>query len=179
MMILKCTDKVRKALRLSDQNLAHSTTANTSPNNWIVHRFAVGRSQFFLFMNEMTLLSFVLYKGKVPITAETMPAMLMGGVSQLLTMKGVNQADIARLLDQFNIGLYAKTDSRRVLGYMNEIIHTYRHFIESEGGLSSCNLTGIIMRINDLRQNMLDWRSPWQATVAILATMERAVGTVQ
>ena len=177
MVILKCTAEILKALRLSDQSLAKNTAANSSLNNWIIHRFSVGRTRFFLFMNEVTLLSFVLYKGKKPITAETLPTMLMSGINQLLTMKGVNPVVIAQLLDQFDVGLSAKTDSRQVLGYMNETVHMYRHFIEAEGGLSSCDLTGVIMRINDLRQRMLDWQSPWNATANILGLLERPQGT--
>lgn len=177
MVILKCTAEIRKALRLSDQSLAKNTAANSSLNHWIIHRFLVGRTRFFLFMNEVTLLSFVLYKGKKPITAETLPAMLMNGIHQLLAMKGVNPAVIAQLLDPFDVGLYAKTDSRRVLGYMNEIIRDYQHFIESEGGLDSCDLTGVIMRINDGPQTFLDWRSPWKATADILGLLGRPQGS--
>lgn len=179
MVILKCTGEIRKALRLPDQKLANRAAVNRSLNIWIVHQFPVGRTQFFLFMNELTLLSFVFYKGRKPITAETMPAMLMNGFAQLLSMKGLSESDIRPLIDQFETGIYAKTDSRRVLGHMNEIVRDYRYFIETEGGLKSCNLTGIIMHINDAPQTLLDWRSPWDATAEALALLKQPQGTVQ
>ena len=175
MVLLKCTSEIRKALKLSDQNLAKNTVQNSSFNNWYVHRFRNGRTTFFVFMNELTLLSFVLYKGKKPITAQNIPAMLMNGVGHLLSLKGASEQTIHKVLDQFDAGLFGKTDSRRILGYMNEIVHTYRYFIESEGGLGSCNLTGIIIRVNDHIQRMLNYQSPWEATVGVLEHAERSV----
>jgi hypothetical protein len=173
MIILKCTGEIRKALRLSDQKLANNAAGDRSLNTWIVHQFPVGRTQFFLFMNELTLLSFVLYKGKKPVTAKTMPGMLMNGFAQLLAMQGVNKTDLQLLLDQFEAGVYAKTDSRSVLGYMNEIIHSYRYLIQLEGGLKSCDLTAVIMRVNYTPQTLLDWRSPWKATASALTTLKQ------
>ncbi len=173
MVLLKCTSELRKALKLSDQNLAKNTAENSSFNNWYVHRFRVGRTTFLLFTNELTLLSFVFYKGKKPITAQVMPAMLMNGLGHLLSIKGVGEQTINKVLDQFDAGLYGKTDSRRILGYMNEIVHTYRYFIEWEGGLASCNLTQIIIRVNDHIQKILDYQSPWEVTAALLTTPDK------
>ncbi len=173
MVLLKCTSELRKALKLSDQNLAKNTAENSSFNNWYVHRFRVGRTTFLLFMNELTLLSFVFYKGKKPIMAQVMPAMLMNGLGHLLSIKGVGEQTINKVLDQFDAGLYGKTDSRRILGYMNEIVHTYRYFIESQGGLDSCNLTEIIISVNDQIQRILDYHSPWRVTASLLASPDK------
>jgi len=36
--------------------------------------------------------------------------------------------------------------------------------IEFEGGLDNCNLTSIIMKVNDMPQRKLNWRTSWDAT---------------
>ena len=73
MLYLKCTGEVQKAIGLRKVDLADSTASTAPLGHWYVHRFSVGRTRCFLFMSEVTLLSFVLYQGRKPVNAQTLP----------------------------------------------------------------------------------------------------------
>lgn len=171
MMILKCTAEVRKAIGLPQKQLADTQSSTAPLGHWYVHRFAIGKTLFLLFMSEPTLLSFVLRQGRRPLDAYTLPDMFLAGLQQLLSLKGMGAAAIARTMAPCHTGLFGKTDSRKALGSMNDLIRCYTVNVEAQGGLASCNLTDIIMRLNDMPQRRLDWATSWDVA---RAQIERA-----
>ncbi|MDR7150774.1 hypothetical protein J2W49_002737 [Hydrogenophaga palleronii] len=168
MLYLKCTGEAQKAIGLRKTDLVEAQAVTAPLGNWYVHRFPIGRTKFFLFMSESNLLSFVLYQGKKPVTVQTLPNMLMAGLTQLLAMKGFEPARIDRALQAYQTGLFAKTDSRKLLGCMNDLVWCYTAAVEFEGGLDSCNLTDIIMKMNDMPQRTLDGRASWDLVEVVL-----------
>lgn len=162
MLILKCTAEIRKATGLRKPQLADTQTSTAPLGHWYVHRFPVGNTLFLLFMSEASLLSFVLHQGRRPLDARTLPDMFLAGLQQLLSMKGMDASAIARTMAPCHTGLFSKTDSRKTLGSMNDLVRCYTVNIEAQGGLASCNLTDIIMRLNDMPQRRLDWATSWE-----------------
>ncbi len=169
-LFLKCTGDVLKVLKLRKERVAEADgTLSSAPlGHWYVHRFRVDRRWAYLFMSESTFLSFVLFQGKKPVTAETLPLMFLAGLEQLLTMKGFSAAQIDMALSPYSTGLFAKTDSRKTLGVMNDLVRCYASMIEFDGGLASCDVTRIIFKLNDMPQRTLSWKSSWQATEKLL-----------
>lgn len=168
MLYLKCTGEVQKALRLGKANLSVAETSDSPLGSWYVHRFAIGRTRFFLFMSEATLLSFVLYQGKKAVSATTLPTMFMAGLHQLLIMRDIGTSAIERALEPYHVGLFARTDSRKSLGSMNDLVRCYTTMVEAHGGLQACDLTATIMKINDMPQRTLGWATSWEMTEAVL-----------
>ena len=115
-------------------------------------------------MSEATLLSFILFQGKKPVTVETLPNMLLAGLEQLLQMRGISKDSIERALAPYHEGLLSKTDSRSDLGSLNDLVQRYQWLIEREGGLDRCNLTDIIMGTNAMPQRRLGWCTSWEIT---------------
>lgn len=72
----------------------------------------------------------------------------------------------------YHSGLFAKTDSRSVLGVLNDLVICYRAMIDVDGGLQSCNLTDIILKINTMPQRTLQWAHSWDAVQAKLGNPE-------
>jgi len=54
---------------------------------------------------------------------------------------------------------------------MNDLVRCYTVSVETEGGLASCDLTGIIMTLNNMPQRTLDWATSWDVA---RAQIERA-----
>lgn len=79
MLYLKCTGVVQKALGLPKTVLADAIPSSAPLGNWYVHRFDTGRRKAYVFMSATTLFSFILFQGKKPVTAETLPNMMLGG----------------------------------------------------------------------------------------------------
>lgn len=168
MLYLQCTAAVQKAIGLRKENLAEAGATDAPLGNWYVNRFVADRRSMFIFMSEPTLLSFVLFQGVKPVTAHSLPTMLLAGLRQLLEMRGLPESAIDRALVHYETGIYAKTDSKSALGSLNDLVQCYGHSIESQGGLASCDLTAIIMGINRMPQRKLAWRDAWEATDAKL-----------
>ena len=101
MLYLKCTGIVQKALGVS-KVLVVDPLPNSAPlGNWYVNRFNIGRRKAYIFMSEATLLSFILFQGKKPVTAETLPTMMLAGLAQLLQMRGFDERAIEGALVQY------------------------------------------------------------------------------
>lgn len=159
---------VQKVVGLRKGDLTEAEASTTPLGHWYVHRFPIGQTQFFLFMNEASLLSFVLYQGKKPVTPKTLPIMFLMGLHQLLTMKGYQASVIDQVVTGYRDGLFSKTDSRKALGCMNDLVNLYTAMVEAAGGIHECDLTGIIMRLNEMPQRTLDWGTSWDAVTKLL-----------
>jgi hypothetical protein len=164
MLYLKCTAVVQKALGLPKILVADALPTSAPLGNWYVHRFDIGRRKAHVFMSETTLLSFILLQGKKPVTAETLPTMMLAGLAQLLQMRGLGEDAIKRAMVHYQDGLFAKTDSRADLGSLNNLVQRYQWVIENDGGLDRCDLTRIIMGTNDMPQRRLGWHTSWDMT---------------
>lgn len=135
MLYLKCTALVQKALGLPKTHITAALPSEAPLGNWYVNRFELGRRKAYLFMSEPTFLSFILLQGKKPVTVETPPQMMIGGLEQLLDMGGLGDDAIKRAVAHYHTGAFAKTDSRSDLGSLNDLMLRYQWIIEREGGL--------------------------------------------
>jgi hypothetical protein len=161
MLYLKCTQEVQKLVGLRKENLALAEPSAAPLGNWYVNRFHLGRRKALIFMSETTLLSFILLQGKKPVTAESLPQMFLTGLDQLLQMKGLPKSAISNVFKHYDAGRFAKTDNRSDLGSMNDLVNQYQWRVEHDGGLSNCDLTGIIMNINNMPQRRIGWQNSW------------------
>jgi hypothetical protein len=164
MLYLKCTGAVLKILGPPKTLLTDALPSTAPLGNWYIHRFDVGRRKAHIFMSDATLLSFILLQGKKPVTAETLPNMLLAGLEQLLQMHGISRGAIERAIVPYHEGLFAKTNSRSDLGSLNDLVQRYQWLIEREGGLDRCDLTDIIMGTNAMPQRRLGWCTSWEVT---------------
>jgi len=164
MLYLKCTGAVQKVLGLSKNLFFDAIPCTASLGNWYIHRFDIGRRRAYIFMSEATLLSFILFQGKKPVTAESLPNMMLAGLQQLLQMRGISEDAIDRALAPYHEGRFAKTDNRSDLGSLNDLVQRYQWIIEDGGGLDRCDLTQIIMGTNAMPQRRLGWCTSWEIT---------------
>jgi hypothetical protein len=164
MLHLKCTGIVQKILKLPKSMLAEALPNPAPLGNWYVNRFDIGRRKAYVFMSETTLLSFILFQGKKPVTVETLPTMLLAGLAQLLNMHGFSEDAIERAMVHYQDGFFARTNSRHDLGSLNDLVQRYQWIIESDGGLDHCDLTSIIMGTNNMPQRRLGWCTSWEVT---------------
>ena len=129
---------------------------NTMLGNWYVNISTIDRRKTFLFVNERTLLSFILYGIKKSNIAN-MHEMFLKALNQLLLMEGVDSPVIDKLNNEYLDLKYTKTNSKQVLGNMNDLMSLYEHIIYMDGGLKYCDLTGIIRQINTTPQKNIGW----------------------
>lgn len=67
--------------------------------------------------------------------------------------------------------LYGNTNSKSVLGSMNDLAFHYKHHIQSEGGAHSYAVPSIIGKLNRMPMGALEYVYPIEALKAIYERM--------
>ena len=154
---LRCTKKVQDLLGLKSSNLSEIKEEGFVLGNWYVNTFTSNRRKCLFFMEEKTLMSFVL----VGIRKEhhkDIGKMFQEGVKYLLKSEGVS-AEVLQAFDNAPEQIeFTKTDSRKLLGNMNDLLATFEHIIHYDGGLEVCDLNEITMKINRIPQRNIGWK---------------------
>ena len=171
MLLMKCTAEVQQHIGLPKKQLLASVDSDAPLGHWMVNRFPIERRQAFIFMSENTLLSFILLKGRVGLTPQRLPEMLLAGLEQLLQMKGFAEAEIDRALQTYAVAGYAKNDNRSAMGCMKELVWNYQALIDYHGGLEHCDLSQIIFKVNATPQRTLGWASSWDVVQSKLGRL--------
>jgi hypothetical protein len=157
MLQFRCTAKVQKALGIKPKELSGIVENDTMLGDWYVNIFMLDRRKTFIFMNEKTLLSFIVY-GIKKANIKNIHEMFLKCLNQQLLMEGVDYPVINKLNDEYTALSYTKTNSKKVLGNLNELVHLYTHYVYYEGGLKVCDLSDIIHKINKVPQRNIDWK---------------------
>ena len=156
MLQFRCTAKVQKELGLKTKDLDDIQDSGTMLGNWYVNVSTIDRRKTFLFVNERTLLSFILY-GIKKSNITNFHERFLKALNQLLLMEGVDYPVINKLNNEYLHLKYTKTGSKQVLGNMNDLMCLYKELIHTEGGLQYCDLTGIIHQLNTMPQKNIGW----------------------
>ena len=162
---------MNKYIAMSKAQLLPAVPSDAPLGHWMVNRFTIERRQAFIFMSESTLLSFILLKGRVALTPQRLPEMLLVGLEQLLQMKGFAEAEIDRALQPYAVAGYAKNDNRSAMGCMKELVWNYEVLIDYHGGLAHCDLSHIILKVNTTPQRTLGWASAWDVVQSKLGRL--------
>ena len=148
MLILKCTLKVSKELGLKRQDLPKipKETEPTLLGEWFVNALKFGRQKVLLFTNADTLYSFLVpYKKKdLADIGDLFRTHLQG----YLQAERLDPAQIDAILQDYAIITLAQTDSRSVLGSMNDMVSLYTGWIENQGGIYATDLTWACLEVN-------------------------------
>ena len=73
-------------------------------------------------------------------------------VGQLLFMENFNHEIVEKINDEYIDLEYTKTDSRSILGSMNDLMYHYEFMIYDGGGFKYCDLDAIISQVNRIPQ---------------------------
>jgi hypothetical protein len=158
MLQLRCTAKVIRELGLRSGQLAMPAQGESKLGNWYLNLFTVDRRKTFVFVNERTLLSFIVFGVKKSNIDKT-PEIFLNGLDHLLVLESLEPGEINRVFQGYESLEFTKTNSRKVLGNMNDLVDMYRYHILYEGGFRAADIGSIIMRVNRTPQRNLGWSS--------------------
>ena len=149
MLTLKCTQKAAKEFGHNRQALPEIPAEDNQAllGDWFVNLIKFGRTKSLIFVNAATLYSFLLmgYKKK---DLQKISTLFNEALRFHLLAEAIPVEDIERVLSQYDTVTFAKTDSRSVLGSMNDLAWLYEVMIMSGGGLQLCDLTEATQNIN-------------------------------
>ena len=114
MVVLRCTQKLLS--RLKRPALEPPGVSSTRLGDWYGNELRLGRQQFLLFVSGRTRLAVI-----VPARdARRLSAVLPAAVCDRLAALGLSSARIDQEREQMSEVVFARTDSRSVLGTMND-----------------------------------------------------------
>jgi len=169
MIQFRCTKKVQNQLGLKPSDLSEVKKADSTLGNWYVNLATIDRRKTFLFVNERTLFSFILFGVKKSHTPE-IHEIFLKGLTQALIFENFDLKEINKIHEEYFDLEFTKTDSRKVLGNMNELMDHYKFFILSDGGYKYCDLTAIINKMNRIPQRNIEWKYSIEAVKDLLKT---------
>lgn len=168
MVQLRLTQKVQKAAGLKPSDLSEITEDGPGLGSWTVNVFNQERRKVLVFINDRTLYSFVLYgvrKDHYKILKET----FCNGLQRLLTIDGFTSKEQAQLMQGCEGISYTKTNSKKVLGNLNDLSWHYQYLISEGGGLEHADIGEIISKLNRMPQKNIDWGYSVDAVASLVA----------
>ncbi len=160
MPILHCTANLMEHMNLDKKLLQDSSTKDKATlGNWYANLVTMDKRKTIIFTNEETLFSFVT-TGVTKNSHQRVVAALFVGIWHLLRRKKIEEAQVISIHEEYKNIDFAKTQNRRILGSMNDIVRIFEIMIRLNGGWNECNLDEVTDNINCAPMKYLDYKSP-------------------
>jgi hypothetical protein len=177
MLTFKCTKKVQDYLGVKPAELVcTSENKTTLLGAWYVNQLIIDRHKVFLFMNEKTLLSFIsIGIKKTKHLREDFPSTFLYHFFILAKLLDFPLTNTGKLIDDYCQSEFRKTDNKSLLGNMNDLAFLYQNFILHDGGFNHCDLSEIILKVNQTPQRNLGWKNSMDISHEILSQPNRSM----
>ena len=122
----------------------------------------VDRRKCILFVNDKTLFNFI--AADVSSAEIRDLGILFKSLLQcVLADEGFDALAREKILSEYDELGYAKTNSRRVLGSMNDLAFHYKYHIQDAGGVHNYAVPDIIRKLNRMPMGAIKYRFPIEA----------------
>ncbi|MEL7563231.1 hypothetical protein [Dehalogenimonas sp. 4OHTPN] len=134
------------------------TEPDQSPSLWDWHAnlLRIERKRWVLFTNDQTLYSFFVRFGKRPLFPDFVELFRLGLFKNLMG-EGLTEPLIDCALKDYRNVTIAKTNSRSVLGSMNDLAFQLKCSIETMGGLDRADLSEVGRRLNRIPMSAIKY----------------------
>lgn len=154
MAIIKCTTKLLNELGVK------STNAPDQPPSlcdWHANMLWLDRKKHVLFTNDQTLYSLLVPWNKSPRSTYFMERFRLGLLKNLMS-EGLGEVQIEYLLSEHAQISIAKTNSRSVLGSMNDLSLQIKSMIFMSDGLTDVNLSEVNRQLNRIPMSAIQYK---------------------
>ena len=172
MQLIRCTKKLQKEMGLKPSDLCADESCFSYLGSWHANLIHIDRRKCVLFVNDKTLFNFVV-PGLSRTQIRELDKLFKSYLSCMLADAGFSEADRGRILSEYDEVGFANTNSKSVLGSMNDLAFHYKYSIQEEGGVHSPALPGIIRRLNRMPMGALKYVYPIEALRALYQTEEK------
>ena len=159
MQILKCTGKLQKVMGLKKKDLATTVQDGSVLGSWHANLIYIDRRKCILFTNDKTLFNFLVPDvGRDQI--KDLANIFRDYLSCMLNEEEIPDAVQEKIMHEYNDIEYSKTDSKRVLGSMNDLAYHYKARILDAGGIHSYKIPQIIKDLNRMPMGTIQYNYP-------------------
>jgi hypothetical protein len=134
LVLLRCTAKLLKRLKLDKEPLKDPGPSTTALGDWYANIIYMGRQPLILAVSERSLLSLLMPARDL----DHLPGHLTRTLIEKLQRMGVPETTISQEVSKMDPVIYAKTANRSVLGSMNDFTDMVRftHHVRTDWGLN-------------------------------------------
>lgn len=168
-MIIRCTQKLLKELRIKPQEPQEPEVVS-EVGSWHANLLRIDRRKCVLFTHDMTLFS-VFVAGLKRDNFERIDQVFGQALFKTMLLFDFEQSEIERMLDWSLHNTYTKTNSRSVLGSMNDMAFHIEYHIQADGGLAHADLADLHRRINRIPFKAVGFKFPVEGLKDLLSGM--------
>lgn len=162
MQLIPCTKNLQKEMGLKNDNLIQQEPTSSLLGSWHANLIHIDRRKCVLFVNDKTLFNFLI--PDVPREQiRQLDRLFRDFLQCILAEEGFDKTTIDKILQEYAEIGFANTNSKSVLGSMNDLVFHYKYYIQEEGGVRSCMVPQIIHQLNRISMSAIDYRYPVKA----------------
>jgi|SRR5665648_411890 len=159
MQLICCTKKLQKEMGIGAKDMVPSESESSGLGPWHANLIYIDRRKSVLFVNDATLFNFLV--PDIPRSLiRDLGRLFRDNLQCVLAEEGFSEAQVEKILEQYQDIAYSGSRSRSVLGSMNEIAFCYKYAMMSGGGIHGCDFPGIIKNQNRMLMGAPDYRYP-------------------
>ena len=158
MAILRCTRKLLKELRVKDNDLVPESEIPSLLGDWYAHLLSIERRKCVLFTNEETLFTFAAVGLRRP-AFDRIGDVFRSRLRESLQEEGIPADQADKVLGEYESLPLGRTESRSILGSMNDLAHHLKWYMASERDLMPDALPSIQRRLNDMPMGAMEYSS--------------------
>lgn len=170
MQLIRCTKKLQKEMGLSKNSLSESEPAGACLGSWHANLIFIARRKCVLFVNDRTLFNFI-----VPdvsrASLKALSSLFISWLAGVLAEEEIPEYMREKIMAEYSQIEYANTNSKSVLGSMNDLAYHYEHLILSERGVHSPAVPSIIKKLNRIPMGAIRYAYPIEALKSIYANI--------
>lgn len=151
---------------LKKSDVSENEPSESHLGSWHVNLIYIDGKKCLLFVNDKTLFNFIapdLSRAQIRKLSSIFKATL----ECVLSAEGVSEMAKTKIMSEYESIQYANTNSKSVLGSMNDLAFHYKYHIQSEGGVHSYAVPNIIKKLNHMPMGALDYVYPVEALKAV------------
>jgi len=169
MQLIRCTKKLQKEMGLKHSDLCAEEPRFSYLGPWHANLIHIDRRKCVLFVNDKTLFNFIvsdLSRAQIRELGKLFKSYLICALADA----GISEEDRTRILSEYEEVGFANTNSKIVLGSMNDLAFHYKYSIQEAGGVHSPAVPEIIRRLNRMPMGALKYVFPIEALRAMFQT---------
>ena len=169
MQLIRCTGKLQKEMGLKKSDLQEAEPSFSYLGSWHANLIHIIRRKCVLFVNDKTLFNFIAPDvSRAEIRA--LSVLFKDYFKCVLAEEGFDESARERILSEYAEVAYEKTNSKSVLGSMNDLAFHYKFYILEEGGAHSHTVPSIIRKLNQIPMGAIKYAYPIDVLRAMYET---------
>ncbi len=136
--------------------------------SWHANLLYIDRKKCVLFVNDKTLFNFIAVDVS-RLQLKNLDVIFLELLQCVLADINIDQSKRKKILTEYEDLAYGKTNSRSVLGSMNDLASIYKNRIISEGGVHSYKIPEMILDMNQMPMSAINYNYPQEALEALFS----------